>query len=354
MNRNRAFGNALAAGLMVVWMMTLSSVVPPLHASGTKSWEWTREELRNLTRIERAMQTVKGFRPAPNVPGLFMDEDFHVYESREYAVFTNTNREFAIDLTMYMNRFVSTFQDVFPIRPRGPVRNRLIVAIFRNRQQYQIATGQMEDEWSRGLFMADTRVVGLPLFGVYTYLDNPKEASLDTFPLFILQHEGAHAMIRTYAGTSLQVHVRGVWINFLPTFVDEAVATFFENWDLSKTEKENMENYDALFTRKRSILPYLQDPDFRFDLNHYLLIQTNKPGSTPWAPDAGGPLTSLQYALAQSFAHYSLSTPARRRVFQNMFAQIFDSREPFSERDLKRVEEEWNAYLRETLLPKPE
>lgn len=324
------------------------------HANESTTWEWTREELRNQTRIERAMQTVKGFRPGPGVPGLFMQEDFYVYESREYAVFTNTNMEFAIALTMYMDRFVKTFQEVFPIRPRGPVRNRLIVAIFRNREQYQIATGQIEDEWSRGLFKADTQTAGLPIFGVYSYLDDPKEASLRTFPLYILQHEGAHAMIRTYAGTTLQVYVGGIWINFLPTFVDEAVATFFENWDLSKTEEENMAAYDTLFTRRRLIPPHLKDPAFRFDLNHFLLIQTNKPGSTPWAPDDGGLQTSLHYALAQSFAHYSLSTPARRRVFQNMFAQIFDSRDPFSERDLKRVGEEWNAYLREILLSKPE
>lgn len=323
-----------------------------VRANDPGTWEWTREEQRNLTRIERAMQTVKGFRPGPGRPAFFMQEDFHVYESREYAVFTNTNREFAIELTMYMNRFVKTFQEVFPIRPRGPVRNRLIVVVFRNREQYLIATGRIEDEWSRGLFVTDTRGSALPLFAVYTYLDNPKEASLSTFPLYILQHEGAHAMIRTYAGTTLQVRMDGVWVNFLPTFVDEAVATFFEKWDLSKTEQENMENFDALFSRRREILPHLRDPDFRFNLGHFLLIQTNKPGSTPWSPDDGGPQTSLHYALAQSFAHYSLSTPARRRVFQRMFAQIFDSREPFNERELKRVDDEWNAYLRETLLPK--
>lgn len=360
-----------------------------------RRWVWTQSEWKKACKSVDQLKERKGYEQTDYDSGkrgyvknvVFSDRTFYYYESLDYSVYSDVGKNFTAELMVYTDKFVRTFPKVFPVKPRGKVMSKLVVVVFNEREQYKKVVGGTIAEWSRGVFCPVMPGVGWPQFTVYSYfydkgntdydgeaigydadgvpiyrkpsekdLANRKGADAGTppnfsnFPYAVIQHEATHAMLRKYAGTSSYVYKRGEWYDNLPIFLNEACATFFENFDLHLSESKNLKRTAGLCSDRWLIAKYLKDNgDQDFDLAAALAMVNGggRPGT--WAPDDGGFKTAMNYATAQSFAHYLLARK-NTSIFEDMMENVYAGRPVLDEKETKKIQKEWNKHIREVIL----
>jgi len=359
-----------------------------------RRWVWTPKEYKDIVKLEKSIKSVQGYTHKA-IEGNkviektdFPDRTFYKYETTDYIVWSDLTPRFTAELKEYTEWFVKMFPKVFPMPPRGKVASKLVVVVFNDRSQYKQVIGGTIAEWSRGVFTPIMYGAGWPEFTVYSYFydggttDYDDEAyeydkdwniipkkrghekdrkgadaavtppNFTNFPYAVIQHEATHAMVRKYAGTSSYVYRGGEWIDLIPIFLNEGCATFFQNFDLRESESWNLKQTARLCSDRWLIKRYLDaHADYTFDLKDKMNMVNGggRPGT--WAPDDGGPETSMNYATAQSFCHYLLTRKGGRDDFRDMMALIYKGRPVLDESGTKKLEKGWNKHIREVILP---
>lgn len=361
-------------------------------------WQWDKKLWRYVETYQKKVKPVQGFQykslkgGSPKDATIFEDKTFYRYEEEDYIVWSDLSPRFTAELAVYTEMFVKEFPKIFPMPPRGKVESKLIIVIFEDREQYKAIVPAPMNEWSRGCFAPVMARGAWPEFTVYSYFydggkteyDNDPDyldmfdddgedkkksgkgeakvvrkgadksitpANFCNYPYAVLQHEATHAMLRKYVGTTSYYYRDGQWHDLLPIFLNEGCATFFQNWDLRLSEKENLKRTAHLCNDRWLVQQTLEgNGDKDFDLD-FLMRMVNGGGRVgTWAPDDGGPETALNYAVAQTYAHYLLHNRSGRKKFRDMMKNIYYGKKVLDERDLKRQHKAWNEHIREDIL----
>jgi hypothetical protein len=360
-------------------------------------WLWKKDEWKKVLKTEGKITEVQGYLHKvlnSSCTGYedktdFPDRKFYKYEKEQYTVWSDLSPRFTSELAIYFDRFVEVFPKIFPIEPHGNARAKLVVVVFSDRSQYKEMLADRNGkssigEWSRGVFFPVETDVGWPEFTVYSYFydygsteydtyaydydaeGNPVEKKVDpnrkgadasvpanfsNFPHAVVQHEATHAMLRKYVGNNSWIYKNGKWIDRFPIFLNEACATLFQNFDLHLSESKNLKRTAALCNDRFLVAKYLKkNGDMPFNLKEKMdmVNGTGKPGT--WAPDDGGMETAMNYATAQTFAHYLLTRSSGRKLFREMMDKIYGRKEVLEASDYKKVEKGWNKHIREVIL----
>lgn len=284
-------------------------------------WVWTDLELKKIEKLEKKIKEKDGF---------------FEYEEEGFIVRSDISARFAAELSLYMESFVEAFPEVFPCPPRGTVLVKLTVTIYKEKSSY-LASAPDIPQWSGGVFYPDWSKPGWPVWNVksYPWNDENKE-EFARFHRPVLQHEGAHAMFQKFTGRRP-----------IPVFFNEGVATYFEWWNLREDMKTNRELRDKRTYRWRTLREkYSAEPDFKPVLKDYLDMPHEKWGM------GGNEQITLNYALAESFMSFLLSSTKGRKDFKDMIGELYAGHALLEkDSDYRKLEKEWHKYINETLLP---
>lgn len=155
-------------------------------------------------------------------------DGFFEVRSKHYRVRSDVDARFTAELGAFMDLVHGAYAEAFP----GPAKVKLVptVTVFADVEFYRRETGSRN---TRGIFLwdfdrekPDKPVTRLDLC---SWIEKPAERKFAAFPVDVLLHEGTHQLLQSRAG-SVQV----------PLWFHEGVAGFMEQWDVSKSGKENI------------------------------------------------------------------------------------------------------------------
>ncbi len=356
-----------------------------------RRWVWKPKEWKKILKLEKKIEKLQGYKHAVvendevRERVEFPSQTFYRYGTVDFIVWSNINPTFTAELAIYVSNFVKVFPKIFPVKPKGHVNSKLVVVVFSERSEYKEIVGGTIAEWSRGVFTPVMYAKGWPQFTVYSYFYDggttgyddeaytydkdwniiPKKKQKDrkgadksvtppnftNFPYAVIQHEATHAMLRKYIGPSGYVYRNGEWIDLFPIFINEGCATFFQNFDLRNSRSWNLKQVARICSDRWLIAKYLKkNPGHTFNLKKAIAMVNGGGREGTWAPDDGGPQTSMNYATAQSFAHYLLTRKKGRSVFRSIMDKVYHGRPVLDERQTRKLQKGWNKHIREVIL----
>jgi len=239
---------------------------------------------------------------------------------------------------------MEAYPKLFPMPPRAAKMNcQYLVIVFKDRAGYQnflISQGAGSAAgWSGGVHWADwmPREGGWPRLYVMTFPWTEGQTDINGFNRGVLQHEGAHAMLRRFVGRL----ENGVYD--MPTAFNEGMACYFECWNLRQDIPTNRKERSA----RSEHWPFLkrwaaENSDWQPDLRALLDIKDEY----GWAPDGGGPNTHLNYALSETLIDYLTSTPKLRATFKAMIQNMYARKPLLTAKELAAMEPEWRKHIK--------
>jgi hypothetical protein len=282
-------------------------------------WSWSPEELNKIQAIEEKLK---------------QEDGFWIYKKKTYEVKSDISARFTAETVAYMDYFITTFDDIFPMPPAGNMLAKMDVVVYKDRKGYM--QGTSAPEWSGGVHWVDFWKAGWPVLHVATFPWNLEEGKqpdfCNNFNRGTLQHEGTHAMFRKYSGRAL-----------LPVFVNEGCATFFETFNLREkgTSQEEIElRRNRGFHMENLVRKIQEEPDFAPSLKECVKWDSNQWGSG----DIG-----LHYGLAESFADYMLTDSKNRKVFKKIIDSCYKRRmdkvQVLDEKEIEKLEPGWHVHI---------
>ncbi len=273
------------------------------------AWSWSRRERGIIRRLEKSVTTVGGR---------------YRLNGTHWIAETEVSRRFTAELSLFMDLFSTSLTNVIKGNPR--TKRKPVVLIFRDEQRYAAKFS----DGSRGHYKYTYRDGrGFTELHVYSFIKNEEERRFRNFYYPILMHEGTHILVRRLFGNTK-----------IPTWFDEGVATFFQFWDLRASVKDNLrKRYARSIYRKHVIQSFHTEP---ITLQELLAI-------VEWNPDSMGPGAKKNYAYAESFVDFLLSSEERRRSFNRVFKRLLKGEPPLTEERVVSLQAAWYSHIRRTL-----
>ncbi|MFG0318688.1 MAG: hypothetical protein ACF8XB_15550 [Planctomycetota bacterium JB042] len=289
---------------------------PPPSASELTPWEWSAKDLRAIEKREKKAREQDGV---------------HEVRAGGWIVRAAVDARFAAEVSLFMERLEGVFEEVFPYRATVSIEPTVVV--FGSKAEFERRFPHGE----RGYFHYGWSGKKYNEFHVYTYVDHSAQREFARFPYPVLQHEGAHALLRRVYGQ-----------NDIPMWYDEAVGAWFQAYDLSKPLRENREysryGRSEYFAPLRRLLgKYGEQPP--------PLSRLTDLDRDTWNTDGFGERTKQNYGLAETLGDYLLSHPEGRAVLDDLHEGVRrgKGREALSEKDLRRLEPAWQGHVQEVL-----
>ena len=246
-------------------------------------WEFTKAELPRVAALEKRVAK---------------DGGFHVVECANWIVKSSISPRFTAELAVYMDEFVRVFLQVVPGVTRVPKKPTIIV--YSNRNDY-VAAGNHPA--SAGMTRPGTAGVTF-----HTFARSEKDFEFAAFDKPVLLHEGTHTLLHMYFNRNL------------PTWFDEGMASYFEWWDLRADMKTNVKTRNGRSYRFAMIQQAVNDGNKNLAGLDRLISISNR----DWAAELGGPRGHLNYAAAETFIDYLMSSEQGRKGFLQIYQSLLN------------------------------
>ena len=258
-------------------------------------------------------------------------DGFYTVRYATYTVKTDIDRQFAAEAAVYMRKFQAAFRSFFKPKPKLKIRPTLY--IFKDRATYKkamTARGYKDLAAAGGGYAATWKRSEL-----YCFHNKPGK-SFGRMNKEPIRHEGAHQLLNHALGR-----------HDVPIWFTEGVATFFEDWDLGKPRKWNIDKLQKGHSLFGWIKKSFGTDTFK-DLNHLVRLIHET-----WRPDKNAKdLVMQHYAEAQSFMTFLLVNPKGREFFSHIFRAVARGRDVskmLTPKTISRAQDAWYKDIRERI-----
>lgn len=276
-----------------------------------QKWIWTKDELQKIKQLEK--QVTK-------------KNKIFAIEGENWVVNTDISAQFTAELALFMETFSKTFSTVFNLRSATVVPLKPTVMVFSSPAQY----GKMFPDGSRGQYKYKWNDEGKwTEFHLYTFIQFDYERIFCDFYYPILLHEGTHLLLRGFFGKK----------QVLACF-DEGISSYFQSWDLRSGLSDNLKNR----VNRSPYIKYL--PEFKSGCGFPKLEALLNKKPDEWNPDKMGPKANQNYALAESFIDFLLSS--EKELFNQTFQRLVkeaDESDILNKQEIERIEPLWHKHI---------
>lgn len=303
-------------------------------------WQWKADEARELKKMAAT--------------AIAEPEGSFYLETPHWRVRTWHTPLFTAQAALYMEKFFAVFSKAFLLK-RGPAYPdyKPLFCVHASRDDYLKAS--KGPEWSAGVCLPGTNPDGSPNISLHVYYappagDGRKEAVFNaSVPLSVIQHEGTHCLLHRLFGARP-----------LPYWLDEGAANYYGAWCLRWRQSESGETWNDSVHRADRMLFSLWPPFLRsYYQNHpeaplpRLRELSAANSMKEFYVDGGGELTRLNYALAESFIDFLMTSKKRRPFFLQILERVRalpeDQRESpaplVTDEEARAHEEQWLLFL---------
>jgi hypothetical protein len=255
------------------------------RSAPSDKWTWTERELKEIQAVEKRVKTKDGR---------------FLLETANWKLNTPVSPRFTAELGTFMELFHAEFSKI--ARGKNVVDVTPTVMVFGSKAEYE----KKFHDGTRGFFKYRWNGNGdWEEYHLYTYIESEKDRDFAVFYKPILLHEGTHALLRNLLGKTA-----------VPTWLNEGLATYFQFWDLRSDAGTNAEKrWTRSIYRSHFKEHCLKDSDTLLDLAALLRVS-----EADWNPDRMGLAAKHNYAAAESFIDFLLSSEKNREQFTRIFA----------------------------------
>ncbi len=274
-------------------------------------------------------------------------DDMYEIVNSNWTVRTYYGRVFAAEASLFMEEFSGQIIMALLEKPVFKVKEKPILTIFDTASKYYENSDAPEN--SRGL--CAYRYKSTPQgnseweINLYTYFEKNagKEPEYSECHLPIILHEGTHAVIAKMFGEIV-----------LPIWLNEGIACYYESMQIKGGNKLSGAKTAILDVRARQertsrsfrpeiIKDYLiKWPGAKVSLEYLASLSSEE----RWNPDSMGEKTGFNYALAESFIDFLMSSQEGRMVLRKIISQVSSGTDyAVIAASIKTLDPKWKAYL---------
>jgi len=304
----------------MLWMMLSVGIGGMLGAVGEEdrleSWIWEKRDAQVVTKRAKKVKEQDGrFR----------------LRAGGWSVETEVDAKFTAEVSCFMEKFEAAFDEVFPFKATQSAEPTVIIYERKSVFAERFPNGE------RGAFTYTWTGKKFNEFHLYTYVDVEAERSFENFPYPVLQHEGAHALLRRMYGLSE-----------IPVWYDEALGAWFQSYDLRRPLSENRTygryGRSQYFWHLRRLCGKYGEaaPPVA------VLTDLRREG---WNPDQFGTRAKEHYGLAETLGDFLVNHPKGKKFLKELHEGVRKGRSyaAVDEKWFKKIEPLWQGHVQEVL-----
>lgn len=288
----------------------------PAHAGARlRHWVWTIQDRDQIKKILPEVKEEKGVWSV---------------ETEHWIAASEVDAQFTAELAHFLETFQEVFPEIFAVEGeiKPPFKPRAIV--YANAGRYTSAGGI---PGSGGVFRWGYQGDKITVFEFSSFIGHPEQRRFHKFHTTTLLHEVTHLLLQAMVG-----------MRRVPVWFNEGLATYFECWEITKSEKLNRKNRYLHSNSWQTLKNYVRDVKRKKGELRPLKELTELTYET-WNADNMGPKTSLNYALSESFLDYLLTDRKGRKLVKEMYARFLEDQPMLTDEEIEKHERYWHKHI---------